>query len=147
MKIYFDTAVLVAASVADHPHYAESEATLRVVRARKIEGHVSAHGLAEFYSVLTRTPFTPPIYPNEAWQLVADNILPYFQVVPLSAQDYQDTIRSCAQRGWSGGRVYDALHIGCAKKASCARIYTLNVRHFQQLAPELKDQISAPFPI
>jgi hypothetical protein len=40
-----------------------------------MEAHISSHGLAEFYAVLTRTPFTPPIYPSEAWQLLTENIL------------------------------------------------------------------------
>jgi len=144
VKAYFDTAVLVAASVADHPHHPQALAALRAARAKKMEGHISAHGLAEFYAVLTRTPFTPPIYPSEAWQLLTENILPCFDVVTLSAREYQETIRSCAQKGWTGGRVYDALHVCCAQKAACARIYTLNVRHFQQLAPELADSISVP---
>lgn len=144
MKAYFDTSVLVAASVADHPQHAQALAALRSVRAKKMEAHISSHGLAEFYAVLTRTPFTPPIYPSEAWQLLTENIFPHFEVVTLSAREYKETIGSCAQKGWPGGRVYDALHICCAQKASCARIYTLNIRHFQQIAPELADRISGP---
>jgi predicted nucleic acid-binding protein len=144
VKTYFDTTVLVAASVADHPHHAQALAALRAAHGKKKEAHTSGHGLAEYYAVLTRTPFTPPIYPSEAWQLLAENILPCFEIVTLSAKEYKETIRSCAQRGWSGGRVYDALHVRCAQKAACARIYTLNVRHFQQLAPEFADCISTP---
>ena len=43
-----------------------------------------------------------------------------------------------------GARVYDALHLQCAKKAGCDRIYTFNVRHFRQLAPDWAEQIAAP---
>jgi predicted nucleic acid-binding protein len=57
---------------------------------------------------------------------------------------YLATIRECADKGWTGGRVYDALHLHCAKKTFCDRIYTFNVRHFQQLAPDLADRITAP---
>ena len=49
-----------------------------------------------------------------------------------------------AESGWIGERIYDALHLRCAKKAACDRIYTFNVRPFQQLAPDLADRIGAP---
>ena len=143
-KVYFDTAVLVAASVAGHPHHRQSLATLQLVHKKAIAGFISGHGLSEIYAVLTRTPFTPPIYPSEAWQLLDTNVLPYFEVVELSARMYRDTIQDCASKGWIGGRIYDALHLSCARETGCDRIYTFNVRHFQQLAPDLAGLIGAP---
>jgi predicted nucleic acid-binding protein len=53
MKVYFDTAVLVAASVSDHPHHSRAIAALQMVRTKEIVGHVSGHGLAEAYAVLS----------------------------------------------------------------------------------------------
>jgi len=144
MRAYLDTAVLVAASVAGHPHHSQSLATLRMVHKKRVTGHISGHGLSETYAVLTRTPFTPPIYPAEAWKLLSLNVLPYFRIVTLTPKMYQETIEECANRGWIGGRIYDALHLCCAKKAACDRIYTFNVHHFQQLAPDLADRIGAP---
>jgi predicted nucleic acid-binding protein len=114
------------------------------VHSKKIQAFVSGHGLAEFYAVLTRTPFSPPVYPSEAWQLLTQNVLPYFEIVTLSGKEYEETIQRCVQQGWGGGRVYDALHIRSALKASCDRIYTFNVRHFQQLALEFPERITAP---
>ena len=144
MKAYFDTAVLVAASVADHPHHSQAIAALQTVRKKDITGHISGHGLSEAYAVLTRTPFTPPIYPVEAWKLLSENVLPDFQIVTLTSAMYRETIQECAESGWIGGRIYDALHLRCAKKAACDRIYTFNVRHFRQLAPEWAERIAAP---
>lgn len=46
MKAYFDTAFLVAASVGDHPHHSQAIAALRLVRNKKIVGHVSGHSPA-----------------------------------------------------------------------------------------------------
>jgi hypothetical protein len=43
-----------------------------------------------------------------------------------------------------GGRIYDALHLRRARQAACDRVYTFNVRHFQQLAPDLAGRIGAP---
>ena len=144
MKVYFDTAVVVAACVAGHPHYNRAVEALRSVQAKKSEAFISAHGLAECFSVLTRTPFIPPIFPNDAWQFLADNVLQRFEIVTLSAKEYQDAIQRCSQNGWAGGRVYDVLHLDSAKKATCDRIYTFNVRHFQQLAPDLRGLIGSP---
>jgi predicted nucleic acid-binding protein len=66
MRVYCDTSVLVAASISDHPHNSQAIALLKEVRAAKLEGVISAHGTAEFYAVLTRTPLSPPIYPSGA---------------------------------------------------------------------------------
>jgi predicted nucleic acid-binding protein len=144
VNAYFDTTVLVAASVAGHPHHAEALSTLLAVRNKTVAGYVSGHGLAELYAVLTRAPFTPPIYPLEAWKIISANVLPDFAIITLAAEMYRDTIESCANHGWIGGRVYDALHLSCARQAACDRIYTFNVRHFQQLARDLANRIGAP---
>ena len=144
MKVYFDTAVLIASSIVDHPHHEAAAAALALVRDKKIEGCLSTHGLAEFYAVLTRTPFVPRVSSSDAWQLLTQNLLPHFAVTALSAKDYQDAIHGCATQGWMGGRVYDALHLRAAQKAGCDQIYTFNVRHFQQLAPKLANLIRTP---
>jgi len=68
VKIYFDTNVLVAAALENHPHHIPAEAALRKVHNREIEGWVSAHSVAEFYAVMTRAPLTPPVYPSEAYR-------------------------------------------------------------------------------
>jgi len=67
---YFDTSVLVPAAVTRHPHNAPALAVLEELLRRKHRGCISAHGLTEVYSVLTRTPFKPPLYPSEAWQII-----------------------------------------------------------------------------
>lgn len=144
MKVYCDTSVLIAASVSAHSHHAQAAALFRQVRSEKLEAVVSAHGTAEFYAVLTRAPLTPPIYPSEAWRLLAENILPHFHVASLSAAQYTSVLRQAAEKGWSGGLVYDALHLAAATSSHCKRIYTFNLRHFLQLAPQLQDKICSP---
>jgi len=119
MKAYLDPAVLVAASVSGHPHHRQD-------------------------AVLTRTPFTPPVYPLEAWNLLSADILPHFEIISTTPKLLRDTIESCANHGWVGGRIYDSLHLCCARSAACERIHTFSVRHFRQLAPDLADRIGAP---
>lgn len=145
MKAYLDTNVLVAASVQDHQHHLQSFDLVKAVKAGTFEGCISTHGLAEFYSVLTRAPFVPRIHPAEAGRFLNDNILPYFELIALSANDYKAVLRSCASSGLIGGVVFDALHLHSAQKAGCDRIYTFNVKDFRSLAPaDLADKIVAP---
>ena len=144
MKVYCDTSVLVAASIASHVHHPQAAALLKQVRARKLDAVTSAHGLAEFYAVLTRAPLTPPVYPSEAWRLLAENVLPYFQIAALDGAQYRAVLEQASEKGWTGGLIYDALHLAAAENARCKRIYTFNVRHFRQLAPQLQSLICSP---
>ena len=142
---YFDTSVLVSAAVAHHPHNTPALAVLEELVSRRHRGYLSAHSLTEVYSVLTRTPFKPPLYPSEAWQIIEDMVLPHMELVTLTPREYRDVVRHCAVSGWVGGKVDDAVHLRCAQKAECHRIYTFNVRDFQTLAPSgLADKIAAP---
>jgi len=141
---YFDTNVLIAAVLARHPQHLVAAAALRKVHSRDIQGWISAHGLAELYAVLTRVPLTPPVYPGEAWQMLERDVFPYFEVVPLSGDEYRETLRRCATAGWTGGRVYDALHVAAARKADCRQIYTFNLRHFRELADDLAGRMQTP---
>lgn len=102
MRVYFDTNVLVAAVLANHPHYPAARSALKHVHARKTEGWIGTHAAAEFYAVLTRLPLAPPVYPAEAWRILDRDILPQFNLVALSAQDYRNTC-ACArlQAGWA----------------------------------------------
>ena len=145
MNWYFDTSVLVPAAVTRHPHNAPALAVLEELINRKHRGYVSAHSLTEFYSVLTRTPFKPPLYPGEAWQIIEEMILPHMELVILTPKEYREVVRHCAVNGWAGGRIHDAVHLRCAQKTNCDRIYTFNVRDFRALAPsDVADKISAP---
>lgn len=145
MRVYLDTNVLVAASVEQHQHHLQSFDLVKAVKECTIEGCISTHGLAEFYSVLTRAPFTPRVHPTEAGRFLDDNVLPYFELIALSASDYKAVLRSCASAGLIGGVVFDALHLHSAQKAGCDRIYTFNVKDFRFLAPsDLADRVAAP---
>jgi predicted nucleic acid-binding protein len=145
VKAYLDTNVLVAASVGDHQHHVQSFDLVRAVKQGAVTGCISTHGLAEYYSVITRAPFVPRVHPGEASRFLDENILPYFELIALSASDYKTVLRFCSKIGLIGGMVFDALHIHCAQKADCDRIYTFNVKDFRALAPsEQADKIAAP---
>jgi predicted nucleic acid-binding protein len=145
VKAYLDTNVLVAASVQEHQHHVPAFDLVKAVKEGAFQGCISTHGLAEFYSVLTRAPFTPRVHPAEAGRFLDDNVLPYFELAALSADDYKTVLRYCTNAGLIGGVVFDALHLHSAQKAGCDRVYTFNVKDFRDLAPSgLSDKISAP---
>lgn len=145
MKAYLNTDVLAAASVESHPHHVPAFELVVAVKTRSLDGCISTHGLAEFYSVMTRSPFSPRVHPLEAGLFLDENILPFFEIVALSAGDYKSVIRSCAEAGLVGALVFDCLHLQSAQKANCDRIYTFNVKDFRQLAPPaLVHKIAAP---
>jgi len=145
VNVFLDTSVLVAALVQDHPHHGPAVALLVATKAKEIQACISAHALAELYAVLTRTPFSPPIYPAEARQMIEQTVLPLADVVALSATEYRRVMAECADAGWTGGAIYDAIHLRAARKAGCERLYTFNVRHFRALASEeFRGRISAP---
>jgi predicted nucleic acid-binding protein len=142
---YFDTSVLVSAAIANHPHNARAIQTLEELLSRKHRGVISAHSLTEVYSVLTRTPFKPPLYPSEAWEIIERTILPHMDLIALSAKEYREVVLRCAASGWAGGKIHDAVHLHCAQKANCDRIYTFNVKDFRALAPAgFAEKIAAP---
>lgn len=145
MNWYFDASVLIAAAVATHQHNGPALARMEELAASRHQGFFSAHGLTEVYSVLTRAPFRPPFYPGEVLQIVEDQIIPLLKLVSLDSKEYVRTVRYAAAQGMVGGQIHDAIHLQCAMKADCDRIYTFNVAHFRKLSqPEFVNRVTAP---
>lgn len=144
MKVYLDTNIIVARMVRGHIHHLSADSLLRQIESRRWVPVLAAHGLAEMYSVLTRAPFQPRITPAEAWHRIEENVLSRFEIGSLNGGEYGRVIKECAAQGRGGGRIFDAIHIATARKTQCGRIYTFDVAHFRQLAPDLLDRILAP---
>ena len=106
---------------------------------------MSQHSVAEVYAILTAAPLTPPIHPGEALRILEENLLPHLQIVALTPKDYREVIRELAATDWRSGKVYDALHLRCARKQPIDRLYTFNVRDFRALAGEdFREKVCAP---
>lgn len=141
MITLFDTSVLVAAFQAQHEHHAPS---LRAFSHATKENAVCAgHTLAELYSVATRLPRPYRVLPEHALLLV-DQVYERMKIVTLDGEDYHAMIRRAAAGQQPGGRIYDALLLACARKARARKIYTWNVRHFREIAPDMADRILEP---
>ncbi|HPB09683.1 MAG TPA: PIN domain-containing protein [Kiritimatiellia bacterium] len=144
MKVFCDTSVLVAGSVRHHPHFNRAQPILEAASLRKDEYLISAHSVTEVYSVLTNLPVQPKIVPAEAQMIVEANVLSCFRRVAVTVKMYEHAASRCAGLGLSGGIIYDALLLECARSVSAERIYTFNIRGFQRLAPGLASRIAAP---
>ena len=145
MNIFFDTTVLVAASEQSHPHYAQARPALLRVAAGRDKGFMGRHSITEVFAALTRLPVQPRIHPVEAARIVAENILPHFEVVRIGKEDYLEALNTMAGGGWIGAKIYDVLLLRCASTCAAERIYTFNLGDFKQLAPAgLQERICAP---
>lgn len=81
--------------------------------------------------------------PSDAAKLVA-HTSKRLTVVNLTPTEYLAAIQSLAALGHSGGMIYDALLLACARKTHATHIYTLNPKHFRQAAPDLTSRILEP---
>jgi predicted nucleic acid-binding protein len=138
---FFDTNVLVAASVGEHPHHIASLARLAHYGAGG--GACAAHTLAEVYSNLTRFPRGYGIAPLDALHIL-EHIRETFHIVALTPRETLLTIEACAELDLRGAIVYDALLIACARKIKARHIYTHNIKHFRLVAPDLTSIIVEP---
>jgi predicted nucleic acid-binding protein len=141
VNLFVDTNVLVAAADEDHLHH--ERAFRRLNGADRSRLHCAAHTLAEFYAVATRLPGKPPLSPEQCL-LMVESFASQMTTVTLTASEYLATIRRAADAGLSGGLVYDALLLACARKCKADVIYTFNERHFARIAPDLAGRIQAP---
>jgi len=138
---FLDTSVLIAASDTADPRHPSSRSLLAA--ATPATAACGAHTLAEVYAVLSRLPGGKKVRPDLAGLLV-EQIAARMTVVPLSAEDYVATLRETARMGLSGGIVFDALLLACARKIGAEQIYTWNVKHFQMIAPDLAERVMTP---
>lgn len=67
-----------------------------------------------------------------------------FKAISLTPSEYVEVVEGLALSGHSGGMIYDALILACARKSKASRIYTLNQRHFRLIAPDLAARIVEP---
>lgn len=135
MKVFFDTSVLIASVVEGHPAHASAFPALARVQSGADEGFVAAHSLAEIYAVLTTLPAPFRHSPEQALLSLEENVIRFFNISSLTGPEYSSTIREAATAGIRGGTIYDALLLRAASKANPGRICTLNLKHFQVVAP------------
>ena len=143
MKLFFDTSVLVAAMVANHPKHGLALPWLQCAKGES-PFYLAAHTLAELYAVLTTLPIKPRISPETAKLLIEQNILALGQPVSLDVAEYLAVVLRMADLGIVGGAVYDGLIVEAARKVEANYLLTFNVRDFLRVWPEGKEIITDP---
>jgi predicted nucleic acid-binding protein len=131
----------VAAILEEHENHDRS--LLAYSRANPSHSYCAAHNLAEVYSTLTGFPGKRRLSPDQAL-LVLDEIHERLTVLSIGVEEYFATVRKFASMGIVGAAMYDGLIAGCALKAKANVLYTLNVRHFMRLGPEIAAIVKAP---
>jgi predicted nucleic acid-binding protein len=141
LKAAFDTSVLVAAVVADHPRHDVAIAWLR--SRRRVQRFASCHAMAETWSVLTRLPLDVPISGDVARRVV-ERLATKIDMVAPSAALYAAALDRCARLGARSGAVFDALHLLTAEGKKADVLLTFNERDFARLATDASPRIVVP---
>jgi predicted nucleic acid-binding protein len=142
VKILYDTSVLVAALLVNHSNHSLAFPKLESAQRGKVRGYISAHSLAELYSVLTRHP-NLKVSPDEAQALIID-LSGYLEVVSLQSEDYNAAISQMVALKLSGGGIFDALIAQAALKAKVNHLLTLNAKDFIRLSEEIALLVQVP---
>jgi predicted nucleic acid-binding protein len=82
--------------------------------------------------------------PPEQAMLFVEEVRERLRLVSLDGEEYFAAVQRCAKKGFTSGRIYDALLLACARKARAETIFTLNEKHFRGIAPDLASRIQSP---
>ncbi|MGO9318674.1 MAG: type II toxin-antitoxin system VapC family toxin [Terracidiphilus sp.] len=141
MKALLDTSVLVASvREADQRHEVSRGLLMKFAPH---EASCAVHTLAELYATLTGMKPPNRLRPDQA-VLIVEQFRARLECIALSSEEVSQTIQQTAAMKLSGGIVYDALILACARKIQAEHIYTWNVKHFQMVAPDLSRRIVTP---
>ena len=143
MKALHDTSMLRAALEESHQFHDRALAWLERVRQGEVDGVISAHVLAELYSNLTGQ-IRPLIPTSHALDLINRNVLPEFEIVDLTEDDYRLVLERAARMDIRGGSIYDALIVQAALKAGAEQLVTFNESDFRRISAGLPLQIVVP---
>lgn len=141
MKVAFDTSVLVAALVEDHPHHSRAVWWLRT--RRSLERIAAWHAYAETWAVLTAMPIEPRVT-GEVAGAVLDRLRRTIHLVPVKPATYLAASARCSARAVRSGGIYDALHLLTAEAEGADLLLTFNEQDFRRLAEPRGPRIVAP---
>jgi predicted nucleic acid-binding protein len=140
-----DSNVIIALLAEGHEHHVASLDLL--LAEKRAEFAVAAHSYAEAYSTLTRHGDHGPFRysPQKAWAAL-ESLRAATALVGLTAAQTFDVVRSFAEDGGIGARLYDRLIGEAAVAHEIPVIVTWNVRHMRSLFPALTVTTPKDFP-
>lgn len=130
-----DTSTVIAALQTWHEDHESASSSLSEVLSSR-SGVLPSRVLVEAFSVMTRMPAPHRLAPKDAFTLLEGTFGTSTPVLQLPKETYWEFLSGLAQEGVTGGAVYDAEIIECARQAGVKNILTLNRRHFERLAPD-----------
>jgi predicted nucleic acid-binding protein len=131
VKVFLDTSVLLAGLVDFGPQSAPSQEILHAVAEKHLPQAATAwHCCLEFFSVSTRLPPEYRLTPADAARLLEEEVFARMSVQDLPADARLTMVKTAADDGTAGGRIYDAHIAEIARAAQADLIVTSNRRHF-----------------
>jgi predicted nucleic acid-binding protein len=142
LKPLFDTNLLIATAFLKHEWNAIAATQVERVINHEMIGCISAHSLAEFYSVATRYPQSP-MPPSVAQEFLEDT-LQHFEIIELSASDYRSAMTRVSKLNLVSGAIFDALIAQAALKVNAHQLLTFNGKHFSRLGDDIASLVVTP---
>jgi predicted nucleic acid-binding protein len=131
VAVFLDTSVLLAGLVDLGPQSGPAQTIMHSVAEKAVQSPGTGwHCCLEFYSVATRLPPEYRLTPDDACQLLEEEVLARMAVHDLPPQDRAGMLRTALSDRISGGRIYDAHIAEIARAAGARLIVTDNRRHF-----------------
>ena len=131
VETFLDTSVLLGGLIYFGPQSAPAQSVMHAVAEKQISQPATAwHCCLEFYSVATRLPPEFRLTPADAATLVQEEVFGRMSVHGLPTADRLALLKTAAQDGIAGGRIYDAHIAEVARAAGAKVVITDNRRHF-----------------
>ena len=131
VTIFLDTSVLLAGLVDFGPQSAPAQSILHAVAEKTLTSPGTAwHCCLEFYSVATRLPPEFRLTPEDANELLREEVFGRLIVHDLPEAERAGLFEAAARERIAGGRIYDAHIAEVARSAGARVIVTDNRRHF-----------------
>ena len=131
VTVFLDTSVLLAGLVDFGPQSVPAQSILHAVAEKTLTSAGTAwHCCLEFYSVATRLPPEFRLSPDDAAELLKEEVIGRLTVSDLPADERLPLFSAAARDRIAGGRIYDAHIVEVARAAGGRVIVTDNRRHF-----------------
>ncbi|MES1228211.1 MAG: PIN domain-containing protein [Armatimonadota bacterium] len=129
--VFFDTSILLAALITQHPDHERSFRWLAGAKAKRFNLIVAQHTLMELQVMLTSLGTRPKITPGVAERLIRSNI-EAGQVISLTPAAHWSALEKASRAGARGTAVYDHLNVQAALGAGAQNLLTLNPKLYSK---------------
>ena len=127
---FLDTSVLLAGLVDFGPQSAPAQSLMHAVAEKHVAARTAWHCCLEFFSVSTRLPPEFRLSSADATRLLEEEVFARITVDNLPAANRLAMLKTAAQDGTAGGRIYDTHIAEVARAAGAKVVVTDNRRHF-----------------